>query len=199
MFSFNAYADCYKEYLKEASTNNFEKAIKICTPLAQNGDVWSQEILGGIYYRIENYKEAFNWRKKAAEQGFAPAQNSLGYMYERGEGTLKDYKQAVNWYRKSAQQGNTAAQNNMGFMYEMGRGVLKDYKASASWYQKAADAGSATAQVNLGSYYCYGTGVDKDLAMSKTLLLEAYESGDLSANQLDWVEGIWERCELAKY
>ena len=163
MFSFNAYADCYKEYLKEASTNNFEKAIKICTPLAQNGDVWSQEILGGIYYRIENYKEAFNWRKKAAEQG------------------------------------NTAAQNNMGFMYEKGRGVLKDYKASASWYQKAADAGSATAQVNLGSYYCYGTGVDKDLAMSKTLLLKAYESGDLSANQLDWVERIWERCELANY
>ena len=199
MLSFNSYGDCFEEYLKDAPSNNFENTIKICTPLAQNGDAWSQEILGGIYYDNDNFKEALKWSKKSAMQGFAPAQLRLGLMYELGQGILKDYKQAVNWYRKSAEQGNRASQNNMGFMYEIGRGVLKNYKVSASWYQKAADAGSATAQVNLGIYYCNGQGVDKDLSMSKILLLKAYESGDLTLSQQDWVEGVWERCKLANY
>jgi len=199
MLSFNSYGDCFEEYLKDAPSNNFENTIKICTPLAQNGDVWSQETLGGMYYKIKNYKEALKWTKKAAMQGFASSQYRLGYMYELGEGTLTDYKQAVNWYRKSAEQGNTSAQNNMGLMYELGTGVLKNYKVSASWYQKSADGGSATAQMNLGIYYCEGSGVKKDLSNAKRLLLMAYESGKLSSGQQSMLERSWERCNLANY
>jgi ABC-type multidrug transport system ATPase subunit len=94
--SFSTLADgCFTEYLKDAPFNNFENTIKICTPLAQSGDVWSQEILGGMYYKTENYKEAFKWTKKAAEQGFAPAQLKLGLLYETGKGTLPNYKEAI--------------------------------------------------------------------------------------------------------
>jgi TPR repeat protein len=198
--SFSTLADdCFSEYLKDASSNNFENTIKICTPLAQSGDVWSQEILGGMYYKTENYKEAFKWTKKAAEQGFAPAQSKLGLLYETGKGTLKDYKKAIKWYRKSAAQGNITAQNNMGLMYEMGYGVLQNYQVSASWYKKAADAGSATAQMNLGIFYCDGLGVEKNLSKSKALLSKAYESGDLSSGQQGFLEKMWEYCELANY
>ena len=198
MFSFNAYGDCYGEYLLDTS-DNFQKAIKVCTPSAESGDLRSQDILGFIFYKNENYKESLKWTKIAADKGFAPAQLRLGLMYETGKGVLIDYVTAVKWYRKSAEQGNVSAQNNMGLMYELGNGVLKNYKVSASWYKKAADAGSATAQMNLGIYYCYGSGVEKDLSKSKNLLNTAYESGQLSPGQKNFVEGIWERCELANY
>jgi len=198
--SFSTMADgCFTEYLKDAPSNNFENTIKICTPLAQSGDVWSQEILGGMYYKTENYKEAFKWTKKAAEQGFAPAQLKLGLLYETGKGTLPNYKEAIKWYKKSAVQGNIDAQNNMGLMYEMGMGVLQNYQVSASWYKKASDSGSATAKMNLGIYYCEGLGVKKNLAMAKSLLSEAYESGEFSPDKQNFIEGIWERCGLANY
>ena len=49
----------------------------------------------------QNKEEAVKWYRKAAEQGDADAQNSLGYYYERGEGVAKDLGKAIEWYRKS--------------------------------------------------------------------------------------------------
>ena len=31
-----------------------------------------------------------------AEQGYAAAQNNLGYMHDEGKGVSRDYKQAIN-------------------------------------------------------------------------------------------------------
>jgi hypothetical protein len=39
---------------------------------------------------------------KAAEQGYAPAQNNLGLEYEDGMAVPQDYDEAVKWFRKSA-------------------------------------------------------------------------------------------------
>jgi len=203
-FSSPAYSydsrDCWDGYVKALETDqNYENAIKICKPLAQNGGTWAQATMTSIYYYTENYKEALKWGIKAAEQGDASSQLKVGLMYELGQGVLKNYKEAVKWYRKSAEQDNVAALNNMGLMYELGRGVLKNYQVSANWYSRAADEGSATAQMNLGIYYCEGSGVKKDLSIAKRLLLMAYESGKLSSGQQGMVERIWERCNLANY
>ena len=48
--------------------------------------------------------------RKAAEQGDADAQSSLGYMYRKGQGVTQDDAEAVNWTRKAADQGNAEAQ-----------------------------------------------------------------------------------------
>ena len=42
------------------------------------------------------------WSRKAAEQGNANAQCSLGMCYGRGEGVRKDTEKAVEWWRKAA-------------------------------------------------------------------------------------------------
>ena len=42
-------------------------------------------------------KENFEARLKAAEQGDAKAQYSLGYMYEVGDGVPEDDAEAVKW------------------------------------------------------------------------------------------------------
>ncbi len=46
----------------------------------------------------------------AAEQGYAIAQNNLGWMYQEGKGVQQDDAEAVKWYRKAAEQGNAEAQ-----------------------------------------------------------------------------------------
>ena len=66
------------------------------------------------------------WYRKAAEQGLALAQHSLGYIYEKGNGVGQDYAEALKLYRKAAEQGLALAQNNHGSMYEKGNGVRQD-------------------------------------------------------------------------
>ena len=53
----------------------------------------------------KNETEAFKWSRKAAEQGHAPSQFSLGLMYMLGQGTQKDEAEGLAWIRKAADQG----------------------------------------------------------------------------------------------
>ena len=110
-------------------------------------------------------KAAFAQLKALGNKGDAPAQNSLGFMYDNGEGVPKDAVQAVFWYRKSAEQGNAKAQYNLGLMYGKGD-VPKDAVQAVSWYRKSAEQGNASAQSNLGASYYKGEGVPKDLVVS---------------------------------
>jgi len=57
--------------------------------------------------------QAFEWFRKAAEQGNSYGQDHLGMMYERGDAATKDPVQAASWYRKAAEQGNEDARGAM--------------------------------------------------------------------------------------
>jgi len=57
----------------------------------------------------QDYKQAFDWYQKAADQGSRYAENRLGEMYQTGEGVAKNNELAVNWFRKAADQGNLDA------------------------------------------------------------------------------------------
>ena len=79
--------------------------------------------------------------RKAADQGDASAQFSLGLRYANGEGVAKDSAEAVKWYRKAAEQGNASAQGNLGAMYSNGEGVAKDSVEGLAWSNIAAASG----------------------------------------------------------
>ena len=123
-------------------------------------------------------KEAAELYRKAAEQGFAPAQYSLGVMYAEGRGVPKDDKQAVGWFRKSAEQGDAYAQSSLGMMYATGRGVPQDDKEAVRWYRKAAEQGYADAQLTLGWMYMAGRGVAKDDQEALKWYRRAADQGD---------------------
>jgi len=53
----------------------------------------------------QDYKEAVNWYRKAAEQGNGQAQTILGVMYSHGQGVERDTEEAVKWYKKASEQG----------------------------------------------------------------------------------------------
>ena len=106
----------------------------------------------------ELYNEAVTWYQKSAQQGYAAAQNSLGYAYEWGQGIEMNMQDAMHWYHQAAEQGHVQAQNNLGTMYEHGKGVDDNEKQAIYWYQKAAEQGNPTAQRNLGLMYSKGAG-----------------------------------------
>ena len=59
----------------------------------------------------------------AADQGYAPAQTDLGYVYEHGLGVEHDFSEAARFYKLAAEQGQVEAQLDLGILYEAGRGV----------------------------------------------------------------------------
>jgi len=84
-----------------------------------------------------NYKKAFYYFQKAAENGNKFAQYNLGNCYKNGEGVEKDANKAFLLYQKSAEQGYKEALFQLGDFYDKGIGIEKDEKKSIYWYQKA--------------------------------------------------------------
>ncbi len=112
-----------------------------------------------------------------AEQGYAPAQNWLGYCYQIGYGVPQNYDKAIEWYRKAANQGNADAQNNLGYCYKNGHGVPQNYAKAIEWYRKAADQGNSSAQNGLGT--CYYN--QQDYANAVEWLQKAANHGNATA------------------
>ena len=49
-----------------------------------------------------NFSEAVIWCRLAAKQGYADAQNTLGWRYQYAKGVIQNYEEAIQWYRKAA-------------------------------------------------------------------------------------------------
>jgi uncharacterized protein len=91
----------------------------------------------------QDYPEAVNWYRKAANLGYPPAQNNLGGMYLRGFGVAQDDNEALRWYLRAAGEGYLAAENNVGFMHAAGRGAPANDEEAVRWYRRAAEKGYA--------------------------------------------------------
>ena len=81
------------------------------------------------------------WYTNAAHQGFAQAQNDLGWMYEKGLGVRQDDQRAVEWYTNAAHQGFAEAQYNLGAMYYNGQGVSQNKSTAKRYFGQACDNG----------------------------------------------------------
>lgn len=108
-----------KTYHPTAYRQNRISAEELNRLIAQagKGDKDSQFKLGDIYINGEgvpiNYSEAMHWYKKAALQGHADAQFSVGLMYDKGHiGIPKNNENAYVWYKLSSEQGQEDAKSN---------------------------------------------------------------------------------------
>ena len=129
-------------------------------------DPAAQHIMGNRFSRgdgvAQDDAEAVRWYRRAAGQGFAPAQNNLGVMYEAGRGIPRDDAEAATWFRRAAEQGEPHALHSLANMYREGRGVERNLAEAVRWNRKAARKGHAGALVDLGSLYWEGQGVKRD-------------------------------------
>ena len=151
--------------------------------LANEGDVFAQANAAWGYRKGYDNLEAVKWVQiqKAAEQGYASAQNDLGLMYAKGTGVEQSDEKAVEWWQKAAEQGLADAQNVLGAMYAKGIGVEQSDEKAAKWVLKAAEQGNASAQNNLGFMYHNGHGVEQSDEKALEWYLKAAEQGDASA------------------
>ncbi len=134
---------------------------------ARNGVPEAQFALGEKYRNgskgiPKDHAKAFYWIRKAADQGYALAQATLGYLYQNGYGTDKDPEKAFYLYQLSAEKGVTWAQNALGDCYYFGEGVTQDFKTAVEWYRKAAERNLPDAYYNLGWCYEKGKGLEPD-------------------------------------
>jgi len=116
-------------------------------------------------------KKAFEWYKKAAENGNVEAQFALGNCYRSGIGMSpdpKNLKKAYEWYKKAAENGDAKAQNLLGHCYTNGYGVEKNERKAFLWYEKAAMRGNVSAMNNVAYCYRFGLGVPVDLKTAIT-------------------------------
>ena len=148
---------------------------------AAMGDPIAQNALGVYYIEQKKFRKAFEWFKKAAEQGEAVAQFNVGVLYLNGEGVEKDAKVAFEWFKKAAEHGYAVAQSNVGVFYLNGEVVEKDAKEAFEWFKKAAEQGDAGGQNNLGTCYYFGVGVEKDVKEAFEWLKRAAEQGEAGA------------------
>jgi hypothetical protein len=96
--------DCAAAYHRQDHT----EALRLCRPLAEQGDAMAQTTLGRIYENgigvTQDSTQALSWFRKAAEQGEAMAQTALGVMYESGIGVPPDNVLAHMWLSLAAAQ-----------------------------------------------------------------------------------------------
>ena len=134
-----------KEGVAAYQKGNYAIALKELRPLADNGDVKAQTLLGEIYDSgkgvPQDHKEAASWFHKTAAQGDAGAQTYLAVMYERGIGIPQNDREAASWYRKAAEQGSAEAQFTLGGKYKAGQGIPTDLVQAHKWLNLAAAAG----------------------------------------------------------
>lgn len=85
---------------------NYQTALKVWMDQAMSGSAEAQNNVGEIYSKglgIEpDYGMAFQWFKKAADQGYNRAKINLGYLYEQGLGVTQDTAAALNLYREAS-------------------------------------------------------------------------------------------------
>lgn len=132
-------------------------------------------------YQRNDFTEAVEWYRKAAEKGDSKAQCNLGQMFEKGEGVPQDYSEALKWYQKAVEQDDSRGQNNLGAMYQNGLGVSQDYSEAVKLYRKAADQGFDVAQSNLGWMYENGLGVSQDYSTAVEWYRKSAEQGYAAA------------------
>jgi TPR repeat protein len=110
----------------------------------------------------DNDAEGLALVRRAADAGYADAQNYLAVLYSTGILVEQDHEQSMHWALKAAAQNHTDAMVRVAFNYLHARGVAHDPVKAREMLEAAAALGSADAMANLGALYGRGDGVAKD-------------------------------------
>jgi TonB family protein len=165
-----------------ASPEKMSAALAQARVGAERGEAASENKLGMIYLNGQgvprDLDEGKKWLLKAADQGQADAQQTLG-MLAMPRTINGDAAEAMTWFRKAADQGRAMSQ------YLLGMNLLKQGNAEEgrTWLDKAARQGHTGAQTALAQILLK-TRQAEDQAEAITLLGKAAEQQDRSAQVL---------------
>jgi TPR repeat protein len=99
---------------------DYEAAMRLLRPLADQGDARAQDIVADIYqkgYGIpQDYAQAAKWFRKAADRGDSGGQFGLGWLYFHGYGVPRDYVQAHMWLNLAASHASDEDREFAGYV-----------------------------------------------------------------------------------
>ena len=114
---------------------------------------------------------AFEWYKRAAENGELAAYYYVGHAYENGEGTEKNEAEAARWYEERLSCGmQVGCANALGAMYYNGAGVPQDYAKAFQLINWAYSQGNTWGVYYLGTAYFYGRGTQQNYIKAREIL-----------------------------
>ena len=129
--------------------------------------------------------------RKAAEQGYAPAQEKLAYILDQSEFN----EEAIEWFRKAADQNNAEGQYGLGMMYLIGDGIEKDPAKALQLIEAAAQQGLLRAMMSMFHFSRNG---DHGLAVNLQQAVSWLEKIALLDNQwaIEKLARAWRKGEL---
>lgn len=171
-------------------------ALPLLRPLAEESNAHAQCLLAWVVVpergaTAEN-DEVSKWLRKAAAQGLALAQYSLGVLRRDGDHLPRDEKEAERWFHRAAEQGFALAQCALGEMYlderqwyeevglqpERSSKIEPDNAKAIKYLRLAAAQGLPEAQSQLYWVYEHGLGVPTNAVEARKWLLLAADQGD---------------------
>jgi TPR repeat protein len=112
---------------------------------------------------FQDFKEAAECFKKAADQGHGGAQLQLGLLCENGQGVPEDFAEAMRWYRMAATSEAPHANCRIAALYHNGKGVSQDLDEAARLYRIEAERDCALSQFYLAQILEAKKGIDDAL------------------------------------
>lgn len=120
---------------------------------SEQDDVFAE---GQKAFLDKEYDRAHSIWLPLASGGYAPAQDTIGYLYSNGLGVKKDHEKAVEWYKNAVVGNNLEAMFNLGNAYRLGKGVSKDFAKAEDLYRKSYCSGYKYSVVGLAALYYSG-------------------------------------------
>src|SRR5260221_14686965 len=136
---------------------DYAGAFRQLATVAATGDCEAQYQLGLLYARgqgvVPSIGDAVVWFRRAAEQGYAPAQYQLGTVCLHGGAAQGG---ADRWYASAAEIDKDTADRNFEVLFPNRIRVSPDQHEACHWCQAAADQALVEAQAALGFMYARG-------------------------------------------
>lgn len=166
----------------EKATEFFLRAAKKrnSTAMVNLGNLYESGTLGGQ----PDYKQAYFWYKKAADEGDPVGLFNYANCFHHGWGVRKNRKKAFSIFEMLAVEWDETEPDicfYMGLYYQEGYAVARDYTAALGWYEMGAYQDDMRCFNQLGVMYAKGLGVPKDIVKAMEYYQKAAELGDTLA------------------
>jgi len=143
--------DAFKAY----DAGDFEAAVNIWRPMAEDGDARAQYWIGKLYTRgagvAKDFAQARKWIEAAARQGHTKAEHGMGDIYRYGDGVRSDASTSFDWYMRAAKKGYALSELSLAELILSDENSSEERLRSAQeWLRSPAERGIARAQ------YFYG-------------------------------------------
>lgn len=176
----------FKYGLKAYHHGDYDIALKIWQPLAEQGNAHAQFYMGKLYEIgsvsiPQNWDKAFYWYEKSATHGSTIAGYHLAQLFDEGRGTLPNKQKAFFWYQQAATSNHAPSQSQLSLMYLQGIGIVKDNDKALYWQLRAVQQGLPEGFFHLAHFFKKGIATDEDKKEATRLIEKAAQAGAANA------------------